>query len=147
MLAPGEKRRLTVHIEGIGGPGVACPPHTDIELSVQVGKGWVGGVPGDVERFEHVVQIEAVGHEDGRLRWKGPAVHGPVGERFLYLAWTSTETGQRAMFRRAKLKLGTVPAAVLARAFETGLLRATLALRMPDGTPVCATPKSLVWTT
>lgn len=113
---------------------------------MQVGRAWVGAVPGDVARFEHHVEIEAVGHAEG-LRWRGAAVHGPTNERFLYLAWTGLpqKGGPREMFRRAKLKLGTVPEAVLAKALAAGVLRAELPLRLADGTPVCATPKALVW--
>jgi hypothetical protein len=53
--------------------------------------------------------------------------------------------GGRELFRRAKLKLATAPQDVLAAALLTGVLHARLALTMPDGTPVCATPRSLSW--
>jgi hypothetical protein len=144
-LSVGERRKVTVHITGHDGPGTSCGPHTSVEIAVQVAKEWIGAMPGDVATFTHSVDIEVVGHEDG-LRWRGPAVHGPTHERFLYLVWTGVIGSQREMFRRAKLKLATVPTDVLTRALGTGTLRAGLSLRMPDGTPVCATPRSLVWT-
>ena len=146
LLEPGQRRRITVQIVGTGGPGTGCGPHREIEVSVQVGESWEGAVPGDVATFRHAVQIEAVGHPEGP-RWRGAAVHGPTRERFLYLVWTGRMNGgPREMFRRAKLKLDTIPTDVLDRALSSGVVMASLALAMPDGTPVCATPRSLVWT-
>jgi hypothetical protein len=145
-LGPGQRRTIAIRIVGRGGPGTRCMSYANVEVSVQVGKAWEGAAPGDVETFDHSVEVEVVGHADG-LRWRGAAVHGPTRERFLYLAWTACpEGGEREMFRRAKLKLATIPADVLARALGTGSLQVTLALRMLDGTPVCATPRSVQWT-
>ena len=46
---------------------------------------------------------------DGALDFKGPAVHGKRGERFLYLTWGNVASdGSFTMFRRAKLMLNRV---------------------------------------
>lgn len=41
--------------------------------------------------------------------FRGPAVHGRKGDRFVYLTWGTCTDGTFTMFRRAKLMLADLP--------------------------------------
>ncbi|MFI7538198.1 DUF5990 family protein [Streptosporangium sp. NPDC049376] len=70
---------------------------------------------------------------------RGPYVQGRPGGRFVYLSWGAVDdAGVFSMFRRAKLMLDGVPAAVLDTAVEGGLLVARLGLTDSHGHPLCA---------
>ena len=72
--------------------------------------------------------IELVAGEDG-YDFRGPHVHGRVGERFVYVTWGDlAQDGSFHMFRRAKLQFDAVPPGVLDRATRTETLDATLNL-------------------
>jgi hypothetical protein len=51
------------------------------------------------------------------------------------------------MFRRARLRLDAVPAAVLAEALQSGELVGRLELTAADGMPLCASvrPPAIAW--
>jgi hypothetical protein len=51
-------------------------------------------------------EAEATVLESG-ADWRGAYVHGPRGERFLYLAWR--EVGAQAWIRRSKIMLADIP--------------------------------------
>jgi len=78
-----------------------------------------------------------VRHVNGDFR--GPAVYGRRGERFLYLTWGSpgrTSISSWATFRRAKLMLDRVDPAMVAAADEDGRgLLATVVLTDERGGP------------
>jgi Family of unknown function (DUF5990) len=86
---------------------------------------------------------------DGLLDVGGPWVHGRPGARFLYLAWGAVDGDAFAMFRRAKLMFGDVPAALL-RAAHDGPAALVVRVRLtdPDGSPACARlrPPQVSWT-
>ena len=44
--------------------------------------------------------------------FRGDAVHGRKGERFVYLTWGTLKDGSFRMFRRAKLMLDVLPRGV-----------------------------------
>ena len=76
---------------------------------------------------------------------RGPYIQGP----FLYLNWGSVnDGGNMEMFRRAKLMLADVPAAVLDAAAASGLLVGRLGLTDGKGRPLCASvrPSAIRWT-
>ena len=80
---------------------------------------------------------------------RGPHIQGPPGDRFLYLNWGSVnDGGNMEMFRRAKLMLADVPAAVLDAAAASGLLVGRLGLTDGKGRPLCASvrPPAIRWT-
>ncbi len=54
------------------------------------------------------VDVEVV-ERDGQRDFRGPAVQGKRGERFVYLTWGEVRDGTFSMFRRAKLMLDDVP--------------------------------------
>ncbi len=71
-----------------------------------------------------------IGTGDGDFR--GPAVQGRKGDRFVYLTWgTRTDDGTFTMFRRAKLMLDDLPA---------GAQNVTVEVHLTDddGMPRCA---------
>ena len=78
----------------------------------------------------------------------GPWVQGGPGGRFVYLSWgTVGPGGAFTMFRRAKLMLDAVPAAVGEAAARDGLLVGRLGLTDARGMPLCArvVPPAVVW--
>ena len=80
---------------------------------------------------------------------RGPYIQGPPGDRFLYLNWGSVnDGGNMEMFRRAKLMLADVPAAVLDAAAASGLLVGRLGLTDAQGaTPMRSVrPPAIRWT-
>ena len=107
-------------------PGRRCGPYDDVHVGLQVGRDPQGLVPGDASRAEWVVEI---GTDGGDFR--GPAVQGRRGERFVYLTWGTYTNGTFTMFRRAKLMLGDLP---------PGVENVTVDIHLTDskGMPRCA---------
>jgi hypothetical protein len=135
-VTPGDPIRLTIEATSL--PGRSCGPYVDIEVGVQVRKEVEDLVPGDAAGATWAVDVR---HLDGD--WRGPAVHGPRGERFLYLVWRGRQGpgAPIAMFRRAKLRLDAVPTEVAAEAARTGALVGRLGLTDARGMPLCASVK------
>ena len=70
---------------------------------------------------------------------RGPCIQGPPDGRFIYISWVTREVdGACRLFRRAKLRLGEIPEAVLGQAAASGTLVARLDLTDSKGNPVCA---------
>ncbi|MEU7901279.1 DUF5990 family protein [Actinoplanes sp. NPDC049118] len=84
---------------------------------------------------------------DGLLDVGGPFVHGRPGARFLYLSWGAVDGETFAMFRRAKLLFGDIPAEMLRGAHDGGVLVGRLGLTDDRGGPRCARvrPPDIVW--
>jgi len=79
--------------------------YDNIHVGIQVGKQPSELVRGDAESSSWTIPIEVVAREDGP-DFRGVAVQGRRGERFVYLTWGDVgEDGSFAMFRRAKLML------------------------------------------
>jgi hypothetical protein len=143
---------MQIFIHGRNLPGrdfrhAAVPIH-NVHVAVQVGDQPEGLVRADAESAEwHVdVRVERTGHG---LDFKGPAVHGKRGERFLYLTWGEVDAGGGfTMFRRAKLMLDAVDPALVSAAVDGGKpLHATIVLTDDRGGPRCARvdPPALTW--
>ena len=60
----------------------------------------MGVVAADAASARWETEVAVVGDD-----FRGPAVHGRRGERFVYLTWGDLSGGGFAMFRRAKLML------------------------------------------
>ena len=155
-LAPlaGSVAEMDVVIRGHDLPGrtfrhAGVPVH-GVHVGVQVRSDPTDLVPGDAAAAEWRVDVRAVVGDDGELDFRGPAVHGSRGERFVYLTWGDVTVESRfTMFRRAKLMLGAIDPAVVRRALDDGRpLVATLALTDCYGGPVCGRvePPAIVWT-
>src|SRR5829696_2710176 len=86
-------------------PGSTCGPYTNVHVGLQVRSEPVALVPADADAAEWVAEIHT---GDGDFR--GPAVQGRKGARFLYLTWGTVAGDSFSMFRRAKLMLSDLPA-------------------------------------
>jgi hypothetical protein len=142
-------REVVVRILGRRLPGRSCGPYTDVAVGLVPRAGCCPEVwfPADAReaRWETSLEIRS---KDGRAAFRGPAVNGPPSERFLYRTWIGRTAGAApAMFRRAKLRLDAVPAAVLAEALQSGELVGRLELTAADGMPLCASvrPPAIDW--
>jgi hypothetical protein len=121
---------MRIVIKGHSLPGRRCGEHTNAHVALQVGSRPEGLVPGDALEAEWTTDVRVISHDDGR-DFRGPAVHGKRGERFLYLTWGDVDGPAFAMFRRAKLMLDDLPADAEAAVVHVELTAA-------DGTPSCA---------
>ncbi len=95
-------------IEGTNLPGRACGSYRDIHVGLQLRREPVELVAGDAAKAGWEVDVEVV-ERDGQRDFRGPAVQGKRGERFVYLTWGEVRDGTFSMFRRAKLMLDDVP--------------------------------------
>lgn len=153
MAARPPSRELTVVIRGCELPGRTwCRPEGGDYENVHVGRQHradpVDLVPGDAS--EAVWMFPIVLKSSGLdVDFGGPNVHGRTGERFIYLTWGAVAGGHFEMFRRAKLRLDALPAAVVAALPGAATLRGELSLTGGDDGPLCASirPPLITWTT
>lgn len=123
-------------------------PIQNVHVGVQVRREPADLVAGDADSAVWEVETRVVVDEDGQLDFRGPAVHGKRGERFLYLTWGDVGTdGSFDMFRRAKLMLNRIEPKVVQDAVHTGRMRARIDLTDGCGGPRCARvdPPALLW--
>jgi uncharacterized protein DUF5990/bacteriocin resistance YdeI/OmpD-like protein len=144
-----EPRPVQVRILGRRLPGRNCGAYRDVSvgLAEKVGCDPTERVSADRREAKWETRIE-VSERNGRAAFRGPAVNGPPGERFLYLTWIGRKgAAAPAMFRRAKLRLDAVPSEVLAASLRSGVLVGRLELTAADGMPVCASvrPPAITW--
>jgi hypothetical protein len=155
-----DTRPLQIAIHGRHLPGrmfrYAGVPIHGVHVGLQVRNEPEDLVPGDAPAAEWQVSVRLV-HGDGdgdgvgvgALDFRGPAVHGSRGHRFLYLTWGDvTPDGGFTMFRRAKLMLDAIaPTLVAAAARDGRTLHAHIDLTDDFGGPRCARvdPPALVW--
>ena len=142
-------KELLVRIIARRLPGRSCGPYSEVAVGLvqKVGCAPDDFVSADVREAKWETKIE-VRERDGAPGFRGRAVNGPPHERFLYLTWIGRKgDATPAMFRRAKLRLDTVPADVLAEALRTGRLVGRLELTAADGMPVAASvrPPGISW--
>ncbi len=105
-------------------------------------------MPGDAPSARWALDV-AVVETAGDRDFRGPAVQGKRGERFVYLTWGDVAAdGTFAMFRRAKLMLADVDASLLDAAHhDDRTLVATVDLSDERGGPRCARvrPPAIEW--
>lgn len=109
-------------------PGRSFESFTNVHVGLQVGREPSGLVAGDAEAASWETEIHVV---DGDYR--GPAVQGRRGDRFVYLTWGEVSGDEFTMFRRAKLMLDDV-----AMAGAQEVVTVEVDLTAADGTPRCA---------
>jgi len=85
-------------------PGLTCGRYTNVHVGLQVGREPVDLVAADAVRAEWVTQIDIHDRD-----FRGPAVQGKKGQRFVYLTWGTVDGDFFSMFRRAKLMLADLP--------------------------------------
>jgi len=141
-----------VRIRGHHPPGrtfrTAEAEYGNVHVGVQEKRDPVGLVPGDTRTPSWDLDVSVV-RADGERDFRGPAVQGRRGDRFLYLTWGDVDpaSGFR-MFRRAKLMLGAIDPALVAEAEHAGrTLEARVDLSDEHGCPRCARvqPPALEW--
>ncbi|WP_193611966.1 DUF5990 family protein [Nocardioides lijunqiniae] len=135
---------MRIVVEGRNLPGRSFEGRDDVHVALQVGRDPEAPVPGDAASARWEVEVR---HVDGDFR--GPAVHGPRGQRFLYLTWGEPGgDGAWEMFRRAKLVLSGLDGSLLEPAERPGAaLRCTVELTDERGGPRCARvdPPAIAW--
>jgi Family of unknown function (DUF5990) len=119
---------MLLQIEGHHLPGITWQSsdhrYDNIHVGIQVGKEPRELVRGDAETSSWTIPIEVV-DRDGEVDFRGAAVHGRPGARFIYLTWGDVgQDGTFAMFRRAKLMLADL--AALAATADTVIARVDL---------------------
>jgi len=146
---PSEPRAVRVRILARDLPGQDCGPYSDIAVGLVQRAGEIPDplTPADARAaaWETTIEVRDV---DGVPAFRGPGVHGPAAERFLYLTWIGREGRTApAMFRRAKLRLDAIAVSTLAAAARSGVLVGSLGLTDARGMPVCASvrPPAIEW--
>jgi hypothetical protein len=135
---------VQIRIEGTNLPGRSCgpspnfPSHDNIHVGIQRrGKRdeLLGMTPGDAPAALWTIDCRVADSPAGR-DVKGPYIQGPPGGRFIYLNWVTVDDAEAVrLFRRAKLWLDGVPAAILEHAVRTGVLVGRLGLTDVKGLP------------
>ena len=142
-------------VVGVDLPGrTFCQPGgarlADVHVAVQVRNQPQGLVPGDATEGRWHLDITTVIDDDGNIDFRGPAVHGKRGERFMYLTWGNVDMdGTFRMFGRAKLMLNRIDEQPLRAALHKDVpLIATVHLTDERGAPRCARvdPPAISWT-
>ena len=95
------------------------------------------------------VSIDVKRADDGSPDFRGPLVHGPKGERFLYVTWGRLQDGRHEMFRRLKLYLSPLERAQWGQPGLTwddigaGEVELRISGKGTDDTPACGTSPAL----
>lgn len=119
----------------------------NVHVGVQVRREPTQLIRADQSEITWEVDVEVIPSEDG-FDFRGPAVQGRRGDRFLYLTWGQAGTdGSFEMFRRAKLMLDRIEAPLVESAMTKGRLNVSVDLTGPDGGPRCARvePPAIAW--
>ncbi|MBA2681369.1 MAG: monooxygenase [Ktedonobacteraceae bacterium] len=139
---------LPVHIRGEHLPGLQWEIKQAIHLGIQRKKDVVDLVSGNAAQADFFFTLDLLIAEQHR-DFRGPYVQGKVGDRFIYLSWGEVkETTSFELFRRAKLDLEVIDAALLAHINQTGQrLLGCLSLTDDKGGPLCARirPPRILW--
>lgn len=147
-------RAVHVVIEGRDLPGrTFCAPDgsplNDVHVGLQVRTEPAGLVAGDAPSARWDIEVNVPVDDKGGLDFRGPAVHGKRGDRFLYVTWGNvTDEGHFEMFRRAKLMLNRIDPELVRRAVnDERALVGTIRLADACGAPRCARvdPPDLTW--
>jgi hypothetical protein len=116
-------------------------PCHNVHVGIQVGREPHDLVPGDADTGVWITAIEVLERGDD-VDFRGPAVQGRRGERFVYLTWGNVgDDGSFTMFRRAKLMLSTLEPLV-AGTDGAGQVVGTVDLTDDCGGPRCARLRS-----
>jgi len=136
------------HLPGRMFRNAGVPIH-NVHVGVQVRDEPVGLVAADAVSAEWHVDVRVDVGDDGAFDFRGAAVHGRRGARFLYLTWGDVGIDDSfAMFRRAKLMLDTIDPTLIRAALDgPAPLHARLDLTDDFGGPRCATVSApaLTW--
>jgi Family of unknown function (DUF5990) len=123
-------------------------PLDNVHVGVQIRADPEHLVRGDATDARWELEIVTAIDSDDQLDFRGHAVHGKRGDRFIYLTWGNVDdAGTFHMFRRAKLMLNRVDPDLMRDATERGHLSARVRLTDDHGGPRCARvdPPAINW--
>ncbi len=123
-------------------------PLANVHVGVQIRAEPDHLVRGDASTARWELEIDTAIDSDGELDFRGPAVHGKRGDRFVYLTWGNVDdAGTFQMFRRAKLMLNRVDPDLIHEATKRGRLGGRVRLTDDCGAPRCARvdPPAISW--
>jgi hypothetical protein len=143
---------VRIEIRGFHPPGRSfCRPDgstmENVHVGVQLRRDPWELVPGDRADASWTVDVDVV-DRDGARDFRGPAVQGKRGDRFVYLTWGDVDAdGGFEMFRRAKLMLDRIDPGLVDAASTAGGLAARVDLSDDRGGPRCARvdPPAVEW--
>lgn len=116
-------------------------PCDNVHVGVQVGREPRDLQPGDAETAVWTLSVDVIERDDD-VDFRGPAVQGRRGERFVYLTWGDLgDDGSFIMFRRAKLMLDDLKP-LLSGTGSDDQITATVDLTDDCGGPRCARLRS-----
>ncbi len=124
-------------------------PLDNVHVGVQIRTEPVHLVRGDATDAQWELEIDTAIDSDGQIDFRGHAVHGKRGDRFVYLTWGNVDdAGAFQMFRRAKLMLNRIDPGLVRDATKRGHLCARVRLTDDHGGPRCARvdPPAISWT-
>ncbi len=132
--------RLTVRGRDL--PGSLFADYSNVHVGLQVRQDAAELVRGDASSATWVTEVRVI-DDPGGGDYRGEAVQWRRVERVIYLTWGAVEGQQFRMFRRAKLMLNDLPAAL--RSKQAVVVE--LSLTQEDGSPRCARVPSelLTW--
>jgi Family of unknown function (DUF5990) len=144
---------MKIIVVGIDLPGrTFCDPDgtplDNVHVGVQIRTEPAHLVRGDATDARWELEIDTAIDSDGQRDFRGHAVHGKRGARFIYLTWGNVDdAGTFQMFRRAKLMLNRVDPGLMRDATERGHLSARVRLTDAHGGPRCARvdPPGISW--
>ena len=119
----------------------------NVHVGVQIRRDAAQLIRADVSEAVWETDVDVV-RKHGVLDFRGPAVHGKLGDRFIYLTWGNVlPDDEFEMFRRAKLMLDRVERELMESAMKAGCLNAVVDLTDDRGGPRCARvdPPAVVW--
>lgn len=126
-------------IEGYALPGARFESRQtgaldNVHVGIQLGKRASELIRADADSVRWEIEVTVVDRPDG-VDFRGPAVQGRRGGRFVYLTWGNVDgDGGFDMFRRAKLMLDDLEPAL--RQADSVTVR--LGLSDAKGEPLCA---------
>ena len=136
---------LGLRIAGKQLPGATCTGPDTIFIGIQRSKEVVDAVPSRTPAPSFHAEVDLVETDDIQ-DYRGPFVHGPKGDRFLYLAWIDGPGGP--LVARIKIRLGDIAPALIAEAVAAGQpLVGSLSLSDAQGRPRSGSvrPPEIAW--
>jgi len=119
----------------------------NVHVGIQIRRDAAQLIRADVSGAIWETDVDVV-RKQGVLDFRGPAVQGKVGDRFIYLTWGNVlPDDEFEMFRRAKLMLDRVDRELKESAIKAGRLNAVVDLSDDLGGPRCARvdPPAVEW--
>lgn len=114
-------------------PGSTFGEYPNVHVGLQVRREAAGLVRGDAPDATWETDVKVIDGPNG-VDYRGEAVQGRRGERFVYLTWGTVEGEEFTMFRRAKMMLNDLPTTIQSKPRVV----VDIPLTQEDGSPRCA---------